>query len=40
MSHKRVLPVDVVLVTMKCSPVPLEQYDGNFSQFQRDMLPA
>ncbi|CDL32164.1 hypothetical protein CSB66_2952 [Enterobacter hormaechei] len=40
MGHKTLLPVDVVLNTLRFSPSLMGRYSGKFAQFQRDMLPS
>jgi hypothetical protein len=40
MGHKTLLPVDVVLKTLRFSPSLAGQYSGKFAQFQREMLPS
>ncbi|PCO70282.1 hypothetical protein CS900_17810 [Enterobacter hormaechei] len=40
MGHKTLLPVDVVLNTLRFSPSLTGRYSGKFAQFQRDMLPS
>ncbi|EGK62215.1 hypothetical protein HMPREF9086_1508 [Enterobacter hormaechei ATCC 49162] len=40
MGHKTLLPVDVMLKTLRFSPSLTGRYSGKFAQFQRDMLPS